>query len=185
MQSYSSGEVAKFCDVTSRTVIRWISSGKLNAFKLPGRGNNRIAEKELLNFLKENAIPLPAKFVEEKDRHCVVLSQDNYFSRHAKRIIRDADFDVHVLESEFEAGLEIARLQPSFIVLDAGAFALLSTHELRQLAERLHESAEHHCKVLIIGEKLRSSKLDEEADLYSMSKPIDFSFFSDFVESLS
>ena len=41
MKTLTSGEIATYCDVNLRTVIRWIESGKLKGFKLPGRGNNR------------------------------------------------------------------------------------------------------------------------------------------------
>jgi two-component system response regulator VicR len=54
MKSFSSGEVAKICDVNPRTVIRWIEAKKLKAFKLPGRGNNRVKHSDLLDFLVQN-----------------------------------------------------------------------------------------------------------------------------------
>ncbi len=38
----SSGAVAKYCGVNLRTVIRWIPSGRLKAYPLPGRGENRV-----------------------------------------------------------------------------------------------------------------------------------------------
>jgi excisionase family DNA binding protein len=41
-QALTTGEAAKYCGVNFRTVIRWIERGHLDAYKLPGRGDNRI-----------------------------------------------------------------------------------------------------------------------------------------------
>ncbi|WP_315979976.1 hypothetical protein [Aliamphritea spongicola] len=36
MQTLTSGKIATLCNVNPRTVLRWITSGKLKAFRLPG-----------------------------------------------------------------------------------------------------------------------------------------------------
>ncbi|MEI8650520.1 helix-turn-helix domain-containing protein [Paraglaciecola sp. Hal342] len=53
MKTLTSGEIAKYCDVNLRTVIRWIDSGRLKGFKLPGGGNNRVTEEDFVDFLKK------------------------------------------------------------------------------------------------------------------------------------
>ena len=50
MKTLTSGEIASYCDVNLRTVIRWIESGKLKGFKLPGRGNNRVLVEDFVAF---------------------------------------------------------------------------------------------------------------------------------------
>lgn len=61
-QSLTTGEVASFCDVNFRTVIRWIKRGHLKAYQLPGRGDNRIVIKDFLQFLVEHSMPIPDQF---------------------------------------------------------------------------------------------------------------------------
>lgn len=119
MKSFSSGEVATICDVTSRTVIRWIGTGKIKAFKLPGRGNNRIGESDLLQFLSHNNMPIPPHLAPEQDNVCVVVSEDQYLLKHVKRMVRNADFIVSAFANGIEAGFEIAFTKPSLLVLDA------------------------------------------------------------------
>ena len=58
-QALTTGEVAKYCGVNFRTVIRWIERGHLEAYKLPGRGDNRIPVDSFVNFLKGNNMPVP------------------------------------------------------------------------------------------------------------------------------
>ena len=50
MQSLTTGEIAKYCGVTLRTVIRWLETEKLKGFKLPGRGNNRVLVDDFIVF---------------------------------------------------------------------------------------------------------------------------------------
>ena len=55
----TTGEIAQYCDVNSRTVIRWIKRGHLRAYQLPGRGDNRIALEDFLAFLAAHGMPVP------------------------------------------------------------------------------------------------------------------------------
>ena len=41
--SYTTGEVARLCQVTRRTVIKWIDSGKLRGYTIPGTKASRPA----------------------------------------------------------------------------------------------------------------------------------------------
>ena len=59
MKTLTSGEIAQYCDVNLRTVIRWLESGKLKGFKLPGRGNNRVLVSDFIEFLERHEMPIP------------------------------------------------------------------------------------------------------------------------------
>ncbi|MFC4701211.1 helix-turn-helix domain-containing protein [Glaciecola siphonariae] len=142
MRTFSSGEVAKICDVTSRTVIRWIGAGKLNAFKLPGRGNNRISESDLLLFLNQNKIPVPAEIAPAQEHLCVIVTEDQYLLKHVKRMVRDANFNTSWFTSGIEAGFEIALSKPSLIVLDADV-ASAAPANISQHIEKLMDYTPH------------------------------------------
>lgn len=60
-EALTTGEVAKYCGVNFRTVIRWIEKGYMKAYKLPGRGDNRVPIDSLIDFLKQNNMPIPAE----------------------------------------------------------------------------------------------------------------------------
>ena len=49
----TTGEVARFCGVNFRTVLRWIERGQLVAYRLPGRGDHRIKMDDFLAFMAE------------------------------------------------------------------------------------------------------------------------------------
>jgi len=55
---YTTGEVAEICKVSQQTVIRCFDSGKLRGFRVPGSRFRRIPRESLIQFMKENGIPL-------------------------------------------------------------------------------------------------------------------------------
>ena len=59
----TTGEIANYCGVNFRTVIRWIQRGQLRAYQLPGRGDNRVEVHNFIAFLRENNIPIPRDFL--------------------------------------------------------------------------------------------------------------------------
>lgn len=63
-QVLTTGEVAKYCGVNPRTVIRWIERGHLKAYHLPGRGDSRVEVHDFLSFLREHEMPIPEELLE-------------------------------------------------------------------------------------------------------------------------
>ena len=53
-RTLTTGEIANYCGVNFRTVIRWIQRGQLRAYQLPGRGDNRVEVHNFIAFLREN-----------------------------------------------------------------------------------------------------------------------------------
>jgi excisionase family DNA binding protein len=58
----SVGFIAKHCGVSNTTVLRWIESGRLLAFRLPG-GHHRVDRKDLVKFLDEYHMPYGKKIL--------------------------------------------------------------------------------------------------------------------------
>lgn len=56
---YTSGEVAKLCNVAMLTVNKWFDSGRLRGYRIPGSMDRRVPREYLIRFLKEYAMPIP------------------------------------------------------------------------------------------------------------------------------
>ena len=54
----TTGEVAKVCNVASRTVSKWFDSGQLRGYRIPGSKDRRIPVTNLLAFMKKHSIPM-------------------------------------------------------------------------------------------------------------------------------
>ncbi len=59
LQLYTTGQVAKMCGFSTSAVLQWIHAGKLSTYHSPG-GQNRIAPKDLLKFMKAHDMRIPA-----------------------------------------------------------------------------------------------------------------------------
>src|SRR5436309_15660630 len=54
----TTGEVAKICNVASRTVSKWFDSGQLRGYRIPGSKDRRIPVSSLVKFMKNHGIPM-------------------------------------------------------------------------------------------------------------------------------
>ena len=121
MKTLTSGDIANYLDVTQRTVIRWINSGKLKGFKLPGRGNNRIQTVDFIDFLKQNRMPIPDQLQEEfspVSTSILLIDDEPAVLRAMTRALKPLHLKIHSAADGFHAGLLLEQLNPAMIVLD-------------------------------------------------------------------
>ncbi|WP_415893678.1 response regulator [Neptuniibacter sp. PT8_73] len=118
MKAYTSGDVAKICGVSLRTVIRWIEKGELKGFKLPGRGNNRVSEDNLINFLKAHDIPLPEELFSPGKNLILIVDDEPAAARAIQRVLKGAGYETKIAANGFEAGSLLTELKPAVMTLD-------------------------------------------------------------------
>ncbi|MDT0582074.1 MULTISPECIES: helix-turn-helix domain-containing protein [Alteromonadaceae] len=170
MKSFSSGEVAKICDVNPRTVIRWIEAKKLKAFKLPGRGNNRVKHSDLLDFLVQNQIPVPSELIVEQEKSCFIVSVEKQLVKNAQRIARNAGFVTQVYQYGIESGVEIAQHKPSLIMIDSQT----SRVDITALTEVIEEKLEYKPHIIVFDEFTDNRiATQNDAKVFKIAKPID------------
>src|SRR5271168_2401834 len=56
----TTGQIAQYCHVTHRGVLKWVESGKLKAYRTPGK-HSRVSVEDFLSFLKEYNMPVPVE----------------------------------------------------------------------------------------------------------------------------
>lgn len=54
---YTTGQVARMCRVAPRTVSKWVDSGALVGYRLPGSLDRRVRRSVLMKFLQEQGFP--------------------------------------------------------------------------------------------------------------------------------
>lgn len=114
---YTTGEVAEICKVSQQTVIRCFDSGKLKGFRVPGSRFRRIPREALLQFMKENDIPLDN--LDSGKRRILVVDDDEAILEMLVELLeRDGRFEVRVARGGYEAGILTQEFQPDAIVLD-------------------------------------------------------------------
>lgn len=113
----TTGEVAGYCGVNFRTVLRWIERGLLNSYQLPGRGDNRIPVEDFLAFLREHEMPIPAELSDRGSR-ILIVEDEPPMAQAIQRILRDGGFATTIADNGFAAGAQIALLRPALVTLD-------------------------------------------------------------------
>lgn len=113
----TSGEVARLCNVNFRTVLRWIERGDLVAYKLPGRGDNRIRRDDFLEFIAVNQMPLPDEFQPDTKR-VLVVDDEAHMARSIRRVLKKEGYEVKTASDGFRAGTYLGTFAPAVVTLD-------------------------------------------------------------------
>jgi excisionase family DNA binding protein len=114
---YTTGEVADICKVSQQTVIRCFDAGRLKGFRVPGSRFRRITREGLIQFMKENNIPL-TQLDSGKKRVLVVDDEPAIVEMLVELLERDGRFEVKTANTGFDAGVKAAEFQPDIIILD-------------------------------------------------------------------
>ena len=116
-KAYTTNEAAEHCNVSFQSIIKWIESGKLKAYKTPG-GHRRILLKDFKRFLAENDMPPLESLSEEEVKIMVVADNEviresiiEMLKKSSGRIIVESTNDV------FEAGRLLELFNPKIVIL--------------------------------------------------------------------
>jgi excisionase family DNA binding protein len=124
-QVLTTGEAAKYCGVNFRTIIRWIDRGHLDAYKLPGRGDNRIPINGFVDFLRKNAMPVADELLSNDRRLLLYLPSNSIEStntvnspiRTLAADLRRDQWDVVLVSEPMQLGYLIAKDQPAALLI--------------------------------------------------------------------
>ena len=115
-QALTTGEAAKYCGVNFRTVIRWIERGHLDAYKLPGRGDNRIPIDTFVDFLRQNDMPVPDELI-AGDRRLLLFTSADSAAGELAADLRRHNWDVVLADDPVQLGYLIAKDKPSALLM--------------------------------------------------------------------
>ncbi len=119
-KSYTTFEVARFCDVEPATVAYWVEKGILQAYKTPG-GHRRVSPSNLLDFMESHGMPIPQALTRQRDIFKILIVDDEEgildflsiaFGKYKEK------FEVKTASSGFEAGVLVASYSPDLVLLD-------------------------------------------------------------------
>jgi len=107
-RTYTTGQVAKICDVAPRTVSKWIDGGFLKGYRIPGSTDRRVHRDQLLKFMIENKMD-PAQI--ETLRPKILVVGANQIERKQIERVMSSGFEGEAIpkfvDTEFAAGMEI------------------------------------------------------------------------------
>ncbi len=129
-KTLTTGDIARHCGVNLRTVIRWIERGHLNAYKLPGRGDNRVPMDDFLDFLERNNMPMP-KALQAQGNKVLIVEDEPAMAAAIQRVLERAGYETQIAHEGFRAGALLGTFQPDVMTLDLGLPGLPGLEVLR------------------------------------------------------
>ncbi len=112
-------KASKYCNVSSKTIINWIESGHIKAYKTVG-GHRRIKKSDLEAFMEDQGIPIPEGKPAEKRKRILVVDDDPIIVETIVQALEEDEHDYEVISASdgFEAGLQVNHFKPHLLILD-------------------------------------------------------------------
>ena len=112
-------QASKHCNVSSKTIINWIESGHINAYKTVG-GHRRIKRTDLVEFMKKQGIPIPDSEIKAERKKILVVDDDAIIVETIVQALEEDENDYEVISASdgFEAGLQVNHFKPDLLILD-------------------------------------------------------------------
>ncbi len=116
----TTGDVAKLCHVTIRTVIKWFEKGHLKGYKIPGSRDRRFARTDVLKFGKAHGIPLSdwGGHAATKKRILIVDDEPPVVAVLEGYLAQLGLFDWQTAKNGYEAGLKTQSFRPHLLLTD-------------------------------------------------------------------
>ncbi len=112
-------KASEYCRVSSKTIINWVESGYIEAYKTVG-GHRRINKKALEAFMKKQGIPIPNGEVGDERIRILVVDDDPIIVETIVLALEEDESDYEVISASdgFEAGLQVNHFKPHLLILD-------------------------------------------------------------------
>jgi len=115
VETHTTGEVADLCRVTKRTVIKWIDSGRLRGYRIPGSRHRRVAAPDLVTFMRDNGLPGYESLAPR--RRILIVDDDHDFAALLRDALRD-QYTVDHASCAMEAASRLPVFEPDLILVD-------------------------------------------------------------------
>jgi len=184
-EALTTGQVAEYCQVTYRAVLKWIEEGKLKAYRTPGQ-HSRVHVKDFIDFLKIYNMPIPAALDETRRKKRILIIDDD---RHLVDLIRrtlqmEKIYEVKAAHDGFSGGRAFSDFKPDLAVLDINMPGL----DGYQVCENIREdTAYKNVKILVISgqgdDEVKQKIFDLGANAF-MPKPFETTVLVKKIEKL-
>src|SRR6266853_4165796 len=180
---FTTGQVAKICQVAPRTVSKWFDSGRLKGYRIPGSQDRRIPRDQLIRFLKEHHMPL-GELEEEGWHKILIIGAETLFIDRVKELLPDdEEYKYELAHSGFEAGIQAESFHPDTIVIDLA----MGRSEALQIAGNLRRNPAYE-QTLIVALASEDEAAPESLVNFGFSesfkKPFDVALLTERINTL-
>ncbi|MGV8073095.1 MAG: response regulator [Syntrophobacteraceae bacterium] len=121
----SVNQAGEYCRVSPQTIVNWINTGKLKAYKTAG-GHRRIMKSDLADFLHKHNMPAFGSSSLSKDdsgakrKRVLVVDDDPVIVQTITAALEEDrhNYEVNSASDGFEAGMKVGDFKPDLVILD-------------------------------------------------------------------
>ncbi|MFH0962874.1 MAG: response regulator [Planctomycetota bacterium] len=114
---YTTGQIAKICRVSPKTVKKWFDAGKLPGYRIPDSGDRRVRRDTLLDFMKQYGFPTDLL---EGDRARILVVDDELevLDFVARALSLSPVVEVRTASDGYAALLILGSWKPDVVLMD-------------------------------------------------------------------
>ncbi len=174
--SLSTGDIARYCQVTPATVVNWIKAKKLEVYTTPG-GQYRMDVGAFVEFLEDNRFPVPDELLVANERRLLIVDDNPEVIERAAEALSESLPQVIMETSNdgYDALMKIGSFKPHALVLDL----MMPRMDGAEVCRRLRANQDTRnvfivavCDLAADSELVRKVKRIGVEDFFT--KPLDF-----------
>jgi excisionase family DNA binding protein len=132
---FTTGQIAKYCQVSVPTVFNWIKASKLKAYTTAG-GQYRVRDVDLLEFMRGHGMYIPPELDQMLCRRILLADDEKSVRRAVSNALRKIPgVEVDTASDGFETCLKVGQAKPDLLVIDIDMPAMDGWQVCRSLAE--------------------------------------------------
>ncbi|MGD8375975.1 MAG: response regulator [Acidobacteriota bacterium] len=116
----TTGDIARYCSVSTNAVKKWIRQGDLPAFQTPGR-HFRVLREDFRRFLLRHGMPVSPGFFPGRRQRVLIADDEAMIRELVQELVISAaeePVEVETAADGYEALLKVGSFQPDLLILD-------------------------------------------------------------------
>jgi excisionase family DNA binding protein len=116
----TTGDVARYCSVSTNAVKKWIRQGDLLAFQTPG-GHFRVTRDDFRKFLLHHGMPISRDFFPSRSRRVLIADDEPVVRDLVRELVLAAasePIEVETADDGYDALLKVGDFKPDLLILD-------------------------------------------------------------------
>ncbi len=142
---YTTGDVARICQVAPRTVSKWFDTGRLKGYRIPGSLDRRIPRDGLVEFMRSHGMPL-GELGTVQGGKVLIIGMPAAEQAIVEKLLLASGMTTISAANAFEAGALAMEQRPQCVVIDVS----IGTNEARMIANYF-KSAGRDAMTRVVG----------------------------------